>query len=368
VSSVAFSISAHVKAGTEQYRCQAVTMPDDGGFVVSGSHTYTPGSHHVLLYRTDLTTVPDGMGGNFDCSDETGLMGHVRGVVYGAQTPTGGWQLPDGVGLPYRPGEILLLQAHYLDASASDLDARVDVTLATRADGIEQRAGFFFFYDPFIHVPAGARARASMRCLVRQDVTLLGESAHFHRRGVGYQAFLDPPGGTPAAQPFYTTSDWSNPLQQRATTAVASGSRLRFACDYDNSSGTTEYYAGPSATQNEMCMFIGLYYPDLGAEDDFCFSSADGFGNGTATCAQATSCLQACPTHDFSHLPDVDPCLQKCIADSCQSASGPLFEQLYCLQGQCNTECVLGDGDCTSCAIAKCAAQVEACQSHTCAQ
>ncbi|HZU82796.1 MAG TPA: hypothetical protein VE987_07765 [Polyangiaceae bacterium] len=366
-TTVTFSMHEQVPGGTEQFRCQLVTMPaGTAGYVIAGQHTFTPGSHHMLLYKTDFTSVPADQQGVFDCADETGIMGHIRGVVYGAQTPQGNMQYPDGVGLPYQAGEILLLQTHYLNAGVSALDAGVNLTLTVRPDGVTNPAGVFFFYDPFIDVPAGARGKATMRCAVPHDVTLLGAGSHYHKRGVGYAAYVDAPSGAPAATPFYTSSDWSNPRTLATNLPIAAGSHIRFECDYDNTQGTQDYYAGPSAANNEMCMFIGVYYPDLGVGSDFCLSSADEFGTGTSDCKTATTCLQACPSGGNEQYPNFAPCIQKCIASTCPSASGPLLDQLQCIQGSCNDQCILGKGDCTSCAVQNCAQQVSACQAHAC--
>jgi hypothetical protein len=366
-STVTFAMSEHVPPSAEEFKCQLVTMPTGGtGFVVAGQHAFTPGSHHMLLYRTDMTTIPAGQEGVFDCADETNIMSHIRGVVYGAQTPQGQTQYPASVGLPYQSGEVLLLQTHYLNATPSALDANVEITLTVQPDGVTNPAGVFFFYDPFIHVPTGAKAKATMRCAVRQDVTLLGAGSHYHKRGVDYAAYADGPTGAPEAKPFYTSNDWSNPGTLETDMPIAAGSHIRFECDYDNTAGTQDYYAGPSATNNEMCMFIGIYYPDMGLADDFCLSTADEFGTGATDCKTATACLQACPPGGSAQYPNFDPCVQKCIAATCPSASAPLLDQLQCIQGSCNDPCINGKGDCTTCAVQNCGPQVSACQAHVC--
>jgi hypothetical protein len=279
--------------------------------------------------------------------------------------------MPDGVGLPYKAGGVLLFQSHYQNPGATDISAEVDVHLSTKADGIVNRAGVLFFYDPFIHVPAGGSARASMRCKIRQDITLIGAGSHFHKRGVDYAAYVDPPSGAEAATPFYTSTNWDHPATLSATMTIAAGSRLRFGCGYDNAGGTAEYFQGQSAEDNEMCMFIGTYYPDMGQADDFCVG-ADDFGTGTKACADASACIEACPASAYpkGSLEDtsgaMDPCWQKCFVDSCPSASAPLIAQLQCVGNHCRTECTSDASACETCAVTNCAAQVGACQSHTC--
>jgi hypothetical protein len=94
--SVTFTMDSVVPAGGETHKCQFVTAPPDASFVVSGRHEYTPGSHHMLLFRTDLTAIPAGMDKPADCYDSAsgGFMSHIRGLVYAAQTPTGEMAYP----------------------------------------------------------------------------------------------------------------------------------------------------------------------------------------------------------------------------------------------------------------------------------
>lgn len=327
----------------------------------------------MLLFTTDLTSVPAGEDGLRDCYESGGsMMSHIRGLMYGAQTPTGETKMPDGVGLPYKAGAVLLFQSHYLNAGASDIDAQVDVHLASVADGITNRAGVLFFYDPFIHVPAGGKARAGMGCTIRKDITLISAASHYHKRGVDYAAYVDSPSGVAGNTPFYTSTDWDHPTTLDASMSIAAGSRIRFGCGYDNSGGTSEYFQGQSADTDEMCMFIGTYYPEMSAADDFCEDPAD-FGTGTKACADASACIQACPASAMptASLEDtsaaMDPCWQKCFVDSCPSASAPLIAQLQCVGQHCRTECASDATKCETCAVAQCGSEVGACQSHTCA-
>ena len=258
-----FHMEETVAAGQEIFDCQFVALPDVQAFMIKGQHQYTPGSHHLLMYTTDLTSIPAGQSGVQSCYEGTGgannVMGHVRGVLYAGQVPMGSEPLPPGIGLETSPSQVLLFQVHYLNATASSLDVKVDVqlTLDTGND-IVQKAGIFFFYDPFIDVPAGAMAKASMRCPVPDDITLLYASSHYHARGDGYGAYIDPAVDQLATKPFYTSSSWSSPPNQQMSMPIKGGSRLRFECDYDNSAGTAGYFQGPSAQTNEMCMFIGI--------------------------------------------------------------------------------------------------------------
>jgi hypothetical protein len=368
-------MKATVPASGEIFKCQYVTMPGGTGWVVGGNSEYTVGSHHLLVYQTDLTTIPAGEDGVGDCYEGTGAdyMGHIRGVVYGAQTPTAGYMLPSGIGIPYAQGAVLMIQVHYLNATSSSVEAEADIHLDVTTTGVATNAGTLFFYDPFIDVPAGATATASMRCPIPQSITILGASSHYHARGVGYQAYLDPPAGPPATKPFYTSDNWASPDIAALDMVVPAGSHIRYYCDYDNSQGAQEYIQGPSAATNEMCMFTGLYYPALPLADEECLAG-DEVGTGTATCMTTFDCLAACPPVDGggsgATFIDYSECEQRCVVASCPNTSGPLQAYISCIDDDCQSACAGSTlsnptSACTSCVAASCASQYEGCQSLT---
>src|SRR5579883_2462573 len=100
LQTVEFKMDATVGAGKEIFECQYVTLPNVAGWMVSGEHSYTAGSHHLLIYSTDLSSIPAGGDQVQDCYEgSSSFMSHVRGVVYGGQTPTGNQTFPQGVGL-----------------------------------------------------------------------------------------------------------------------------------------------------------------------------------------------------------------------------------------------------------------------------
>jgi hypothetical protein len=372
LTTVSFDMAATVPAGGEMFKCKYVQLPDVQAFMVASKHDYTPGSHHMLLLSTELTSIPAGGDQVTDCYEGNGnnIMSNARGVIYGGQTPIGSEQLPQGVGLPTNASQVLIFQVHYLNAGATDLAAtvHVELTLDTNADDIAQRAGIIFFYDPFIDVPAGATSKAAMRCPIPSDITLLYASSHYHSRGVGYGAYVDT-AAAPADKPFYTSTSWSSPDNAQLTMPIAAGSRLRFECDYDNSSGTQAFFSGQSAQTNEMCMFIGTYYPEMGQLSDFCLQDQDMLGTGAAACGATLSCMQTCGGNiglsGFEASPP--PCQQTCMVASCPTASAPLVAFSSCMSGSCKSECSdPASSACTTCVTNNCASQYLACQSHTC--
>jgi hypothetical protein len=375
---IQYSLTVHLPPGAEQFQCQYVTTPAMPRYLVAAAHEYTPGSHHMLLYRTDLTSIPAGQAGVQDCYEGGGgtIMSHVRGVVYGSQVPADSYALPDGIAMPLAAGEVLLLQAHYLNATQHAIDASVHVGLTTHGDASKVRynAGNLFYYDLFIHLPAMAKATAGERCTLDHDITLLNAFAHYHSRGIGYQAYVDAPGATPTTTPFYRSTDWEHPAKYTGgPMQLNTGTSIRWSCDYQND-GATEFYQGPSAAKNEMCMFTGLYYPAIDNAFEECVTSFDRFGQGTATCSDTTSCIGACSaamgalgggaTGGNGAQIVIPDCWQKCVVDSCPAVGKQLLDELKCFGDNCSS--CAATGDCQQCAVQKCANQIAACTAAKC--
>ena len=351
--------TAVVGPGKESFICQLVQMPVGDSYVVKLSHEYTPGSHHLLLLRTDYPSIPAGKDAPFACDEDNGGMRHVIGAVYGVQNTVGSMQLPGGVGLPVHSGEILMMQMHYLNAGTKDLEARVllDVTTITDGDKIQQRAGMIGFYNPYIHAPARSRSQATMRCPIPSDITLLTAASHMHKRGTQFDAFIDPPSGPITKTPFYTSKDWQNADVLPAPVKISAGSKLRFGCTYDNTGGDKEYFEGESAENNEMCLFGGLYYPEMGLPSDFCQTGRDRLGSGKVSCVDTLSCLKACTENT---------CGDKCVVASCPGASAPLLDYQQCTKTSCAAECKTKGLACDACGEAKCKTDLDACRTVPC--
>ncbi len=371
---IAFDLSANVGASEESHVCQLVRMPAAASgeaeiFVSGGDYTTTAGTHHFLLFRTAPIDPPLPMDTPLDCFEGQGVMRYERGFVTGGQLRGETADFPDGAALAFKGGDVLLFQAHFLNAGAAATTARVHVELRTTpAANVRHRVGTFRFYDPYIHVPAHGSGTARMRCPVKHDVTIVSAGSHMHRRGVGYRAFLDLPGAAPTAAPFFTTNDWQHPPYYRGPLVAPAGSFVRFACDFA-SDDPADVVQGLSAEANEMCMFSAFYYPEGNVDEDDCHDG-DEHGGGDRSCAQTSSCIQTCARSEAPSFgdgkADVGPCFQKCITDSCPNVTGVLFPELLCGQSHCATECAVYGAACSQCVLAHCATEVNACQSLAC--
>ncbi len=364
-----FTMNLTVPKSAELHQCQFVQLPPGPDIHFTGfAHEYTEGSHHFLLYLTDLTTIPPDMAGQqYDCTtgDEP-VMQHAVGIVYGAQVPSGASSFPPGVAATLKGGQVLIMNTHFLNAGAVDLPTEVKVGLdTTSAANVTQEGGFFIFYDAFIDVPAGAKASSGGRCPVPDDIHVVMGFSHYHWRGTQMQVFNDMDGQPRSTTPFYTTSDWQHPDQLAAMT-WPKGSWIRYQCDYTNSD-TSEVFQGPNARTSEMCVLAGLYYPKQPHGFDTCSpGSVSGFG--TNACLSVAQCVQACPAADTPRRTAtgalVGPCWEHCVASACDGAVDALLPLLSCVNAQCAAECAAGN--CLVCTLNNCSAEFNACSTQAC--
>jgi hypothetical protein len=368
---VVVSMSLTVKAGEELHQCQFATLPTDTEIeVVSFSHKYTKGSHHFLVFATDLDAIPPDMTGQYDCvNGDEPIMEHTTGILYGGQSPSATFPMPAGVGFKMKAHQVVMLQAHYLNPTGKDIDAKVSAGFdAAPAAQIRQHAGFMIFYDPFIFVPALGSSTSGIRCSVPSDINVITGFTHYHQRGTSMRVWVDPSMKQESATPFHETRDWEHPPDFHGPMAVSAGSAFRFECAYTNPD-TVDVFQGPNAATSEMCVFAGLYYPQAQGDFDTC-SDLSITGHGDKVCGDVLSCVQNCPSADapqFTHGGvNVGPCWERCVASGCAGAVDTLLPVSFCVGDKCSAECGAGGDACTACATSKCLTEVSACLSHKC--
>ncbi len=349
------AMDVSIASGEETERCQYVVVDEDLE-IVRFEHAYTAGSHHLLLYQTDLdpASISTDM---FDCTGAQLTELGVTGIAYAAQVPDGELAYPDDVGLRVASGTVLLVQTHYLNASPGDLDAEVRLNLWYASAPVTEEAGTLFFYDWAIVVPQGESASARMRCVVPEDVDLIFGMSHMHRRGVGYQAFLDTGEGEPEL--LFETDRWEGiePRRYQPVHHIAAGSVIDFHCDYEGEDGRT-IIEGPSAEANEMCMFVASYYPRLDRAVDLCASPGSGpVFSGDQTCGETLGCMSGATDELAS---------ERCLMDTCEASSQALSGLMTCMFYNCGDVCAEGGSECNQCMLNSCGEPYGQCQDTGC--
>jgi hypothetical protein len=352
---VQLTMEATIEAGQEIEYCQYLVIDEDVD-VGMFEHRYSPGSHHLLLYLTTLAAedvVDDAE--RFDCSGRGDLA--LGGIAYAAQVPEGTTDFPAGVAMRFRRGQVVLMQTHYLNATDAALDADVRLNLRASSVPVEQEAGTLFFYDYSIVVPPHGKAKAKMRCELGADIEVSFAMSHMHRRGVGYSSRIS---GKGLEQPLalYETDRWEGvePLVLDPPLSARAGQVVEFECDYDNQTADT-IIEGPSASKNEMCMFVATYWPRLELADELCMRPGSGpVHDGARSCAETVACVQGT---------DDEVAQEQCQVQTCAGSSPALGDLNQCIFFHCAEVCPNGDA-CAGCVAESCTPQYLACQSASC--
>jgi hypothetical protein len=359
-------------AATETERCMFYQVPPEGLYVNRQEIRYSPGSHHVLVFLTPYGEIPTrnergqtvDTGGVFECG-EGGPTANwkVNGVVGGAQkadAPPVVEGLPADTAMVVPGGSVLMMNTHYLNASTRPLetDARINLYLMPK-EQVRREAGIIFFYNPFIHVAGNSRASARMSCPIRKDITLVNGQSHMHKRGVDYVAYLTDAEGNRLDE-LYRTKEWEEVVLRKYEPGkqLLAGQQIDYQCGYDNKEDRTVIQG--LATTDEMCMFLGLYYP-RDPQTEFCALDEEAqavslgarwIGSGTADGAATADCLTRAMGKDGG-----DAALYACVVNSCEKISVPLTESARCLAlsgGKCEAQCQGGGDACGTCMRAMC--------------
>lgn len=308
-----------VPSGSEIQHCYFVTVPDvNSGRDLWIDRTVTainPGSHHMNVFRvkTLVRLRPE--------DGEPFQEGSTRGTVVkngecfnsanwadwplvtnsqksDPTDPYTDWKLPDGVAHRFSPGEQLMFQVHYVNATTqttpfkgragvnfhkwrpagtSSQPAELGTLFATQQSIRICRSNPTPSYKGTCSFPAGT------------NVTVIAANGHFHSRGTRFRIFswdgqtLTQP---PESAKFYESDDWDHPpMTTGLSVPIPSGGGIWWTCDFRwrepsvgcdvvnsrDPQGANDccYTFGPEVETNEHCNAFVYYWPKT-ASNVFC--------------------------------------------------------------------------------------------------
>lgn len=337
---VQLSMSVTTPSGYDGEWCQFVKGPAEMLYLNSDEIRASAGGHHFLVFDTPYDDIPttrlDGKvvdtSGPFDCTDGAIANWRFTKLIGGTQSPQAGsdFSFPPDVAMPLHANAVILLNGHFINASAKEqvTEVRVNLNTIPQAD-MKQEGDFLFFYNSIIYVPMKGQSQPRMRCPVRSDITLQNVQSHMHARGRGFEAHVM--GG----DSFYTTTKWADVSVRDFGAAgfnLKTGSTIEYSCDFTNTEDH-DIFQGPKTT-DEMCVLIGTYYPadpatgqcalDVNAPNETAGLGADWVGEGSATCSQTWTCLQPAFTNfNFGEI-------TKCVAGANPNVAREVSDVLRC--------------------------------------
>lgn len=353
-------LAAHLEAGEEAAWCQYV-LPAAGtpsGMWISDLGHASTGAltHHVIWY--EMAETPQSLAGKmepFRC--DTGIHLRKKGILYAPPSAEGALNWPAGVAAHLAPDAVTLVEWHVINPSAVAVDASVTVSLAPPVANDPQQAGTLLFYDWFVYVPPHETRVTTMRCRIPADMTLTWASQHMHGRGTGFTARVLDAFGQPTHD-LLATDRWdADPVHFEDGLHLQAGWWVEFACTHHNPS---DYAVVEGDRQDdEMCMFVGGYYPRMQTPFAEMCQLGQGSGpifHGTQSCASSLGCLQEATDRESAHA---------CWSDTAAEHSNALVELAWtCASAECRESCQRTgfSAACLSCLKSNCAEPLAACQ------
>ncbi|MGH7268943.1 MAG: hypothetical protein ACREJ3_00815 [Polyangiaceae bacterium] len=251
-----------VKAGDEVYMCQQFANPFGRDVdLVKMDGQMSTGSHHFFVFNMSPATGRNTAAPLGPCPG-AGLEFHP--YIFLSQQPNWSVVYPEAdMGYPLPAANGLMMNVHFLNATASDVMAQATITITAAVPGaVTKLVGNLFLNNQGMSVPVTPKSNpiwipATTVPIADHDYQIIQSWSHMHQWGVDFQASLGS-----AATPFYDETHWDSPpvVNHIPPIQVKSGTPFTWRCQYYNDTGATLTF-GDSARSSVMCIYFGIYYP-----------------------------------------------------------------------------------------------------------
>ncbi|MEZ4228861.1 MAG: hypothetical protein R3B89_06840 [Polyangiaceae bacterium] len=276
-----------VPQGEEVQDCYFFEVPGDQPFYVKRmTVAQNEGSHHMNVFRVKTIQNLDGAPGEVVRGGECWNSPNWADWPLLMNTQQGGltdWELPDDVVHRLEPGEKIMIQTHFVNASTqrTPLGGRVVMNFERAAESSSmQQLGTIFATNQSIRVCPGDHRKkyeATCRFGLDHEVTIIGANGHFHSRGDRFTISpFDRFGG--AGDPFYVSDTWDDPpMERELNVKIPAGGGISYTCEFsappDDCGDPDEgccYTFGGFVEFQEHCNAFAYFYP-RGDTDVNCF-------------------------------------------------------------------------------------------------
>jgi len=283
-----------VAPGQENTQCIQVRLSNAEAIKVHNMHNVlSAGSHHMIVYRDDMTTQETTT--PFNCQPFTGALnpqGSVAPIMI-TQRSDDPLYMPAGVAYTLAANQMIRVEMHYINATDAPIDVHATVEFyAADPSTIHDEANILFIGSPDIDIPAGGTAtvdqfftpsRAQLDISQAQFFAITG---HTHQYGTKMEVdTADTNGGARTSVYAPDPFEWAEPatVTHSPEFKVPTGmGGFHFKCDYLNTSNQRVQF-GESAN-DEMCFFWAYYFPSQGSH--VCFHTNQ-LGNVDVCCPDA---------------------------------------------------------------------------------
>ena len=301
-----------VGAGEELQDCYFFQVPPGGAdwMIDRFELALNPGSHHMNVFRvTTLRNLKPTDGEPVDLGGVTGTVIRAgecwksanwldwplvaNSQQSSAEAPIVDWALPAGVASRFVPGEWLMLQIHFVNATTQETPyrGRGGINFHASRDGDTMELGTLFATQQNIRICRSSPAPTYAGSCAMADGThrVAAVNGHFHSRGKRFSVYAWD--GQSTTQPaddarFYQSSRWAEPeMAHGLDVPLPAGGGVWWTCEYqwrEPAEGCAAvdardplqandccYTFGPIVETSEHCNVFLYYYPK--SEDVNCF-------------------------------------------------------------------------------------------------
>jgi len=244
------------------YVCWSLTIPEGGGdheHAVRFEHVIdnTTNLHHMLLFKN---REGDARSGPFECGSFPLDWDMISGWAPGRRPEV----LPDGVGVPMRPGEQVVLQAHYDDVRQADVTDNSGIRIVTvNQEGLTP-AGIMWSGGPWYPPLNGSNVRKRGTCRITTPIKIFQNFPHMHEYGLRITLEVRRAGSNTwdlltevPAWDFEDQPNISIPMEEQQLNV---DDQLRTTCWWDTQGQSVPF---GETTSDEMCFNFIYHYPLL---------------------------------------------------------------------------------------------------------
>lgn len=277
-----------VDPGSEVQQCFFFKVPyDTPVFVNHIEIAQTTGTHHMNVFRVRTRAGLDPDQANVVVNGECWKSANWKDWPLVINSQNDGhvdFHLPPGIAHPFQPGEWLMLQTHYVNASTqkTPADGHVLVNFNRIPEGeVTAKLGTAFATNQNIKICPGEMGKTfETTCsFARNPVTIFAANGHFHSRGRKFTMSVFDPASTDEGPDFYESFDWAEPVFKRELgIGVPTGGGIRYKCEYDVPATTCGdpnngccFTFGGMVEFQEHCNSFVYYYPANDTTDVNCF-------------------------------------------------------------------------------------------------
>lgn len=284
------TVPLELPPGIENQDCYFFRVPATGGDVYVNRIVMrqSQGTHHMNIFRVktvvglggdDGQVVKGGNDATNPCWKSANwadwpLVVNTQSSQPGKETTD--FTLPAGVAHRFAPGELLMLQSHYVNASTQKTPEPAQVWVNFEylpKDKVTAELGTLFATNQNIQICPGESRFFEKTCRLPRPATIVGANGHFHSRGVRFQMnSWDEQGGKGAL--FYQSDTWDDPpMATGLSVAIPKDAGIVYRCEFKapaDSCGDPNnnccFKFGPKVETSEHCNAFVYYYPKVDSD------------------------------------------------------------------------------------------------------